>query len=707
MTKIFKIPFATQGDRASIPVETQADGAVSYTQGYGYDYERDQATDPAAKDIEREKMNSLFHDVTEAVGEVQLLGAAKWNAAGKPYPIRCVVYHKDKVWQSKVGNNNIEPIAGAAWAELKADATASDVGAYSKTEADTKYQPKGNYQAAGDFATKAEVKTGLDGKLNTSIIKQTPGTSTTDIMSQKAVTDAISDSQVNVPAATSEVSGKVKISSDIAIKDASVAASTEITSEINESAKRKFVTDVIPASLPPLNLSCIKLWLKNPLNSDYFVVTQKNQGARGYVAVSVTDDVVSADKDNEGGRSNIRPSDVIDLKEVFVGRFKPYEIGENVKVHSLTADSARKMYGIMNIGYDDNRAIQQSEVISDVNFNLFNCYLLPNLSGITYAVQNSNTVIQLGTSYNSSDNVEIHISADNVTYKLLKTVSLKTAFQSVVGHVKVKVDIDISPYGYVKIINKSKNNNDAYVIGVDILALDKCNVDTKFDHAFISSDKSISSIENKYQNTKGATEFAAREKNGRWFGTFHGGHIKFHQRINLYENRYNVDDGLSAVNTLPWAALTTDVRLLSISQLSINSTIYDYSVTTMFGDGAHVSDTTIKHRSGKLINCSDVYINMCTTAPDFNWIHHPEVIKDANWNSVDFKIGQTGFVEQYQPATNKTLRNYFSQVSMYKNGQNGCYIKFSPIYNKIYYALIINNNDTLKDINFTTCKAYS
>ncbi len=141
------------------------------------------------------KMNSLFHDVTEAVGEVQLLGAAKWSAAGKPYPIRCVVYHKDKAWQSKVVNNNIEPVAGAAWAELKADATAGDVGAYSKTEADTKYQPKGNYQVAGDFATKAELKTGLDGKLNTSIIKQTPGTSTTDIMSQKTVTDELSKKQ--------------------------------------------------------------------------------------------------------------------------------------------------------------------------------------------------------------------------------------------------------------------------------------------------------------------------------------------------------------------------------------------------------------------------------------------------------------------------------------------------------------------------------
>lgn len=43
MTKLFKVPFATQGDRAAIPDEVRADGAVSYTQGYGYDYERDQA----------------------------------------------------------------------------------------------------------------------------------------------------------------------------------------------------------------------------------------------------------------------------------------------------------------------------------------------------------------------------------------------------------------------------------------------------------------------------------------------------------------------------------------------------------------------------------------------------------------------------------------------------------------------------------------
>ncbi len=129
---------------------------VSYTQGYGYDYERDQVTDPAAKDIEREKMNGIFHDITEAIGEIQSFGFPKWDEVGKPYAICAIVYHKNKVWQSKVENNNVELVAGNAWAELKADATASDVEAYSKGESDQRFQPLGNYTPSGYSYSKAE-----------------------------------------------------------------------------------------------------------------------------------------------------------------------------------------------------------------------------------------------------------------------------------------------------------------------------------------------------------------------------------------------------------------------------------------------------------------------------------------------------------------------------------------------------------------------
>ncbi|MBN4863490.1 MULTISPECIES: phage baseplate protein [Providencia] len=269
MTKIFKVPFATQGDRTSIPDDVQADGAVSYTQGYSYDYERDQQTDPAAKDIEREKMNGMFHDITEAIGELQSFGFPKWATEGKPYPLRAIVYHKNKTWQSKIENNNVEPVLGTAWQELKADLSAGDINVYTKTESDKRFQPLGNYQSAGysyskeesdtnyqpkgnyapagnyalkgesytkaegdtryqakgsyqpsgnyalkgdsytkaegdgryqakgsyqpsgDYATNTALNNGLNNKLNTSSVVQSTGASTTSVMSQKAVTDAL------------------------------------------------------------------------------------------------------------------------------------------------------------------------------------------------------------------------------------------------------------------------------------------------------------------------------------------------------------------------------------------------------------------------------------------------------------------------------------------------------------------------------------
>ncbi|OTA14586.1 phage tail protein [Xenorhabdus vietnamensis] len=156
MTKIFKVPFAAQGDRVSIPNEVQPDGAVSYTQGYGYDYERDQNVDPTARDIEREKMNGIFHDITEAVGEMQTFGAAQWTVEARPYPLRALVYHNQKLWQSRIENNKEEPKASHAWVELKADLTAADVGAYNKEEANQRFQPLGNYTPAGHSYSKEE-----------------------------------------------------------------------------------------------------------------------------------------------------------------------------------------------------------------------------------------------------------------------------------------------------------------------------------------------------------------------------------------------------------------------------------------------------------------------------------------------------------------------------------------------------------------------
>ncbi|SFN97990.1 hypothetical protein [Xenorhabdus japonica] len=156
MTKTFKVPFAAQGDRFSIPDEVQADGAVSYAKGYGSGYGLDPNEDPTAMNIEREKMNGIFHDITEAVGEMQTFGTAQWNSDAQPYPMRVLVYHNKKIWQSRLENNREEPETGISWVELKADLTAGEVDAYSKEESNQLFQPKGNYALAGNYALKGE-----------------------------------------------------------------------------------------------------------------------------------------------------------------------------------------------------------------------------------------------------------------------------------------------------------------------------------------------------------------------------------------------------------------------------------------------------------------------------------------------------------------------------------------------------------------------
>lgn len=70
MLKFFRIPFATSGDRAAVSDAPDVGGNVSYTTGYGFDYQRPK-TDANSKNIERDKMNQILFDMSTAIGELQ------------------------------------------------------------------------------------------------------------------------------------------------------------------------------------------------------------------------------------------------------------------------------------------------------------------------------------------------------------------------------------------------------------------------------------------------------------------------------------------------------------------------------------------------------------------------------------------------------------------------------------------------------------
>lgn len=121
MTKLIRIPFADNGDKAEVPLTQQEDGSVSYAQGYTPNYELDPNTDPSAKRVERTKMNRIFNDITAAIKEIQGNGITPWIAAADnggvafSYPAGALVSYNGLAYLSLSANNTATPGAGTTW----------------------------------------------------------------------------------------------------------------------------------------------------------------------------------------------------------------------------------------------------------------------------------------------------------------------------------------------------------------------------------------------------------------------------------------------------------------------------------------------------------------------------------------------------------------------------------------------------------------
>jgi hypothetical protein len=113
--KYIRYAFALTGDRAAMPDPTQGDGTVSYQQGYGFDYQRPK-TDAQAKNIERDKMNQVFYDLTLNQQQYQLNGVPEYVPAADNGGVAVayaagarVLYTDGFVYVSLVAGNNVVP----------------------------------------------------------------------------------------------------------------------------------------------------------------------------------------------------------------------------------------------------------------------------------------------------------------------------------------------------------------------------------------------------------------------------------------------------------------------------------------------------------------------------------------------------------------------------------------------------------------------
>lgn len=128
LNKFFRFPFAVTGDKTPIGDATDPSGIVTYQQGYGPDYARDPATDPLAKNIERDKMNELFYDITTAIREYQIMGtpdfitSAQNGGTAFSYSKWARVRYDNgsgfKIYQSKIDSNTDLPTVTASWDEV-------------------------------------------------------------------------------------------------------------------------------------------------------------------------------------------------------------------------------------------------------------------------------------------------------------------------------------------------------------------------------------------------------------------------------------------------------------------------------------------------------------------------------------------------------------------------------------------------------------
>lgn len=130
MPKYYTTPFANTGDRSAIPDATQPSGSVSYSQGYGGDYQLDLATDPSAKAFPRDQNNQFCFDLTENLQQLQQFNAPVFIPSMTDGPVtfpydKGVIVRYDagsgfKFYQSLVDANVSLPTDTTAWRLLDA-----------------------------------------------------------------------------------------------------------------------------------------------------------------------------------------------------------------------------------------------------------------------------------------------------------------------------------------------------------------------------------------------------------------------------------------------------------------------------------------------------------------------------------------------------------------------------------------------------------
>jgi hypothetical protein len=118
-----RFPFSVSGDRTAVPFDVQGDGSVSYTEGYGDDYELP-TSNPSSLPIGREKFNGLMYDITLNIQQYQQLGVPAFISSSDNggssfgYSAEAVVRYNNERYVSLTDSNTALPTDSTFWRKL-------------------------------------------------------------------------------------------------------------------------------------------------------------------------------------------------------------------------------------------------------------------------------------------------------------------------------------------------------------------------------------------------------------------------------------------------------------------------------------------------------------------------------------------------------------------------------------------------------------
>ncbi|MBJ9837907.1 head-binding protein [Citrobacter portucalensis] len=463
-------------------------------------------------------------------------------------------------------------------------------------------------------------------------------------------------------------------------------------SEKDKDIESNLVTNIIPCSTPTVGMG-VKAIVKISSDDDFYIISKKANGKSGFIASRVTNEASPSDAGNYGGQSPFRPGSVDNIRDAVVAKLAPYAKGTGVILSSFNPSQIATLFGFSATG----ASINANTAAGDYTLYSPQVYQVPNGTDITYQLSVQKAKIRFAGSNNSSATINISISRDGTNWLQTKTLTtqLPPAGQS---PLPMEVDVDGLPgTWYLKIANA--HTAPCYVVGLNILSIGG-DVVLDYDNIMATLLPDFASGPAYYFGGSGATEFAAKEKStGKLFGTFHGGHGDFLQRLRTENSSYNLDSG-----SAPVLLLTHSAVLHSSSVLTIGSSSYRYVASTIFGDGTHTTRFSLKLNAGTPIICERIYTHMATSCRNFDWIHLPLLVNKTD--DGDVALGQTGFIHQFRSDDTATINCSFSQVNIQDNSL-GAYVSFQPNYNKQYYGTAFSSGGhPLSDGMYTTCKEF-